>query len=174
MTMTKTHTFAVLLGLAVAAGGALTTGGGAVLAQPQTCGLLSGDEVQALAPNQSVTDAAPSGNQGGGAVSCLYTWGTGPGHFTLALSVRPASRAFVGMDAASIGQALLTTVTPGTTDEAIPDVGQAAVFKSYSSAYATASALVKDRYLQVTLDGIDARDRKGQLIELLKSAVSRL
>ena len=57
---------------------------------------------------------------------------------------------------------------------AIPDVGQAAVFKSYSSAYATASALVMDRYLQVTLDGIDARDRKGQLIELLKSAVSRL
>ena len=174
MTMIKTLTFAVLLGLAVAVGGALTTGGGAVLAQPQTCGLLSGEEVQALAPNQSVTDAAPSGNQGGGAVSCLYTWGTGPGHFTLALSVRPASRAFVGMDAAAIGRALLTTVTPGTSDEAIPDVGQAAVFKTYSSAYATASALVKDRYLQVTLDGIDARDRKGELIELLKSAVSRL
>jgi hypothetical protein len=174
MTMMKTLAFAVLLGLAVAGGGALSTGGGALFAQPQTCGLLSGEDVQALAPNQSITDAAPSGNQGGGAVSCLYTWGSGPGHFTLALSVRPASRAFVGMDAASISQALLTTVTPGTTDEAIPDVGQAAVFKSYSSAYATASALVKDRYLQVTLDGIDARDRKGQLIELLKSAVSRL
>ena len=97
MTMMKTLTFAVLLGLAVAGGGALSTGGGTVLAQPQTCGLLTGEEVQALAPNQSVTDAAPSGNQGGGAVSCLYTWGSGPGHFTLALSVRPASRAFVGI-----------------------------------------------------------------------------
>jgi hypothetical protein len=48
------------------------------------------------------------------------------------------------------------------------------MFKSYSSVYATASAYLKDRYLQVTLDGIDARDRKGQLISLLKSAASRL
>ena len=41
MTMMKTLAFAVLLGLAVAGGGALSTGGGAVLAQPQTCGLLT-------------------------------------------------------------------------------------------------------------------------------------
>jgi len=40
--------------------------------------------------------------------------------------------------------------------------------------YATASALAKGRYLQVTLDGLYARDQKGQLIALLKSAVSRL
>jgi hypothetical protein len=172
--MTKTFTFPVLLALAVAAAGGLSTGGGAVLAQPQTCGLLTGEELQAVAPNQSVSDAAASGNQGGGAVSCRYTWGSGPGHFTLALSVRPASRVFAGMDAASIKQALLGMVTPGTADEAIPDVGDAAVFKTYSSGYATASAHVKDRYLQVTLDGIDARDRKGQLIALLKSAASRL
>ena len=34
--------------------------------------------------------------------------------------------------------------------------------------------LVKDRVLQVTLDGIDGRDRKAQLVALLKSAASRL
>jgi hypothetical protein len=33
---------------------------------------------------------------------------------------------------------------------------------------------VKDRFLQVTLDGIDAADKKGSLIASLKSAASRL
>ena len=172
MTMRKSF-FALLSGLVVAAG-VFSSGGDAVAAQPQTCGLLTSEEIQALAPQQTVTDAAVSGNQGGGAVSCRYTWGSGPGHFTLSLSVRPASRVFVGMDAAAIKQGVLATVTPGTVDEAIPDVGEAAVFKSTSNVYATASAYLKDRYLQVTLDGIDARDRKGQLIALLKSAASRL
>ena len=172
--MTKRLAFRFVAGLALAAGGVLAAGGGSVLAQPQTCGLLTGEEVQALAPKLTVSDAGVSGNQGGGAVTCRYRWGSGPGHFTLSLSVRPASRVFAGMDAAAIRQGVLATITPGSADEAIPDVGEAAAFKSYSSAYATASAYVKDRYLQVTLDGIDARDRKGQLIALLKSAASRL
>ena len=162
-----------IIGLAIAAA-SLSSNGGAVLAQPQTCGLLTGEEIQALAPNQTVTDAAASGNQGGGAVTCRYTWGSVTGRYTLSLSVRPASRVFVGMNGAAIRQGVLGTVIPGTADEAIPDVGEAAAFKSYSSVYATASAYLKDRYLQVTLDGIDARDRKGQLIALLKSAASRL
>ena len=173
MKMMRRSSVTLLLGLFVATG-AFSTGGGAVLAQPQTCGLLTSEEIQALAPQQTVSDAAVSGNQGGGAVSCRYTWGSGPGYFALSLSVRPASRVFVGMNAAAIKQGVLATVTPGTADEAIPDVGEAAAFKSYSNAYATASAYLKDRYLQVTLDGIDARDRKGQLISLLKSAASRL
>jgi hypothetical protein len=132
--------------------------GGDVIAQPRTCGLLTSEEVQACA----------------GDVSCRYTWGSGVGHYTLTLSARQASRVFPGMNAASIRQGLQGRATPGTTDEAIADVGEAAVFKSSSSVYATAAAYLKDRYLQVTLDGIDARDRKGQLISLLKSAVSRL
>ena len=174
MTMLKTAGLCrVIIGLAIAAA-SVSIGGRAVLAQPQTCGLLTSEEVQALAPKQTVTDAAVSGNQGGGAVSCRYTWGSGPGHFTLSLSVQPASRVFVGMNAAAIKQGVIGTVTPGTVDEAVPEVGEAAVFKSTSNVYATASAYLKDRYLQVTLDGIDARDRKGQLIALLKSAASRL
>jgi hypothetical protein len=171
--MRKAPSFGVLLGLAAAAG-VFLTGATAVFAQPQTCGLLTSEEVQALALDQTVADAAVSGNQGAGAASCRYEWGSGVEHFTLTLSVRSASRAFVGMNAASIRQTLQAMVTPETADEAITDVGEAAMFKSYSSVYATASAYLKDRYLQVTLDGIDARDRKGQLISLLKSAASRL
>jgi hypothetical protein len=63
---------------------------------------------------------------------------------------------------------------PETTDAAIPDVGEAAVFKAYSSVYATATTYLKDRILQVNLEGVDAREKKEQLIALLKSAASRL
>jgi len=172
--MMKLSVIAVLFAAAIA-GGAFSAGGGEVFAQPQTCGLLTSDEVQALAPKQTIGDAAVA-EQGNGAVTCRYAWGSapGPGHYTLSLSVRPSARVFVGMNAAAIKQGVLATVTPNTVDEAIPDLGEAAVFKSSSSVYATASAYLKDRYLQVTLDGIDARDSKGQLISLLKSAASRL
>jgi hypothetical protein len=172
MGMPKAAGFAFLMGLTIAIG--ILSTGGDVIAQSPTCGLLTSEEVQALAPNQTVTDAAVSGNQGAGDVSCRYTWGSGVGHYTLTLSARQASRVFPGMNAASIRQGLQDPATPGTSDEAIADVGEAAVFKSASSVYATAAAYLKDRYLQVTLDGIDARDRKGQLISLLKSAASRL
>ena len=162
-----------VLGLAIAASGILMTGR-TVMAQPQTCGLLTSEEVQALAPNQTVTGPGVSTNQGGGAVTCRYLWGTGNQHFTLALSVQPAARMFAGMNGDAIKQSMLKTVTPETSDESIADVGEAAVFTSSSSVYATASAYLKDRVLQVTLDGIDARDRKAQVIALLKSAASRL
>jgi hypothetical protein len=166
--------FSLVVGMAVAAGGPFKTGGRTALAQPQTCGLLTTDEVQALAPQQDVTNAEVSPNQGSGAVTCRYMWGTGNEHFTLALSVQPASRMFAGMSADAIKQHMLKSVTPETSDESIPDVGEAAVFKGASSVYVTASAYVKDRVLLVTLDGIDAADRKAQLIALLKSAASRL
>jgi hypothetical protein len=48
------------------------------------------------------------------------------------------------------------------------------VFKPDSAVYVTGIALVKSRILQVHLDGLDARDKKDQIIELLKSAASRL
>jgi hypothetical protein len=60
------------------------------------------------------------------------------------------------------------------SDEVISDVGDTAVFKAYSPLYVSASALVKGRILHLNLDGLDARDKKGQLISLLKSAASRL
>jgi hypothetical protein len=175
MYMMRIHRMALglVFGLAIAAS-ALSIGARTVLAQSQACGLLTVEEVQALAPNQNVSGPGVSTNQGWGSVTCRYMWGTGNQHFTLALSVQPASRMFAGMSADSIKQFLAKTVRPETSDESIPDVGEAAIFTSSSSVYASASAYVKDRVLQVTLDGIDARDRKAQLIALLKSAAARL
>src|SRR5262245_21612719 len=97
-------TFSLVVGLAVAASGPFATGGRTVLAQPQTCGLLTSDEVQALAPKQTVTGADVSRNQGSGSVTCRYIWGAGNGHFTLALSVQAASSMFAGMSADAIKQ----------------------------------------------------------------------
>jgi hypothetical protein len=37
-----------------------------------------------------------------------------------------------------------------------------------------ANAFVKDRILQLNLEGFDAREMKSQLISLLKAAASRL
>jgi hypothetical protein len=48
------------------------------------------------------------------------------------------------------------------------------VFKPDSSVYASATAFVKGRMLQVQLDGLGALDKKDQVIGLLKSAASRL
>src|SRR5262245_58957362 len=92
MGMLKTTSVGVFVGITVAAG--ILSIGGELFAQPQTCGLLTSEEVQALAPpKQTVTDAAVRGGQGAGAVSCRYEWGSGVGHSTLTISVRSASQA---------------------------------------------------------------------------------
>ena len=48
------------------------------------------------------------------------------------------------------------------------------MFKFDSPYYATATAFLKGRILEVHLDGLDARDEQDQAIALLKSAASRL
>jgi len=147
--------------------------GGPLAAQQNPCMLLTTDEVQALAPKQHVSDgvrAALSPDS----VTCRYTWGTGNGRYALTVSVNTASRMFAGMNADAIKRGLMSSVMPGTADAAIPDVGDAAAFKAYSALYASASAYLKDRVVQVNLDGLDARDSRAQLIALLKSAASRL
>ena len=73
-----------------------------------------------------------------------------------------------------IKQRLVQSVTPDTTEAVISDVGEAAVFTSDSPYYATASAFLKGRILEVRLDGSVAREQKDQAIALLKSAASRL
>jgi hypothetical protein len=55
----------------------------------------------------------------------------------------------------------------------IPEVGEAAIFKADSQVYVCATAYLKSRMLQVRLDGSDARDKKDQVIALLKTAASR-
>ena len=78
------------------------------------------------------------------------------------------------MTPGQIKQRLLESVKPETADAVISDVGEAAAFKSESAYYATATAFVKGRLVLVSVDGVDAREKKDQAIALLKSAASRL
>jgi len=166
---------AIFLASAIPLAATQVSGGGAAAAQaPNACALLSAEEVQALAPKEHVADGASRTVGALESFGCRYTWGTGTGRFTLDVTVNPASHVFAGMNADAIKRGLLSSVVPETADAAIPDVGDAAVFKASSPLYAVASAYLKDRILAVSLDGIDAAERKGELISLLKSAASRL
>jgi hypothetical protein len=170
-------TWALLIGFVTVSGASVQHGAAAsAQAQPQsenTCGLLTADEVQKLAPEEHVDNGVPSAQPALESFSCRYTWGTGIGERTLAVSIDPASRAFAGMDTEAIKRNLASSVRPSTSDAAVSEVGEGAVFKAYSAAYVGATAYVKGRILQVTFAGIDAQDRKNDVISLLKSAASR-
>ena len=167
----STRALSLILGMAVAL--VSLPGGGSVAAQQNPCMLLTTDEIGALAPNQHVSDGARA-VLSPDSITCRYAWGGGNGRYTLAVSVSTAARMFAGLNADAIKQGMVSSVMPGTTDAAVPDIGDAAVFKAHSALSAGASAYLKDRVLQINLDGLDAREKKGQLISLLKSAASRL
>jgi hypothetical protein len=166
------------LGVAVVVTGAASTPGrvgGIVSAQGlNPCALVTGDEIQPLAPKTSVPDGVPNSMPEFGYVACQYTWGAGTDRFRLGVAVGDASRMFSGASADQARQRLLESVRAGTGDAVISEVGEAAVFKPDSFAYATATAFVKGRVLQVHLDGLYASEKKDQIIGLLKAAASRL
>ena len=168
---------AFVLGLAMVATGVSSPGGvdGTVSAQtPNPCALLTNDEIQPVAGNASVGDGVASSLQSFNYVNCRYTWGVGTGRFKLDVIVYDASGRFPGMSPDQIKQWLLESVKPGTAEAVISDIGEAAVFKSDSPYYATATAFLKGRILEVHLDGLVAREEKDEAIALLKSAASRL
>jgi len=136
------------------------------------CALLTIDDIQSLAPNTKIADGlATSFDLGYSA--CRYTWGTGFNHYTLDVVVGQASQMFGGMQPDLVKPALQALVTVGTADALIPELGDAAIFKADSQVYVCATAYLKSRILQVRLDGSDARDKKDQVIALLKTAASR-
>ena len=138
------------------------------------CALLSDDEIKALAAKASVAAGVSNSSPSYGDATCRYAWGDGVARFKLVVTVFEASRMFPGLTPDQIKQRLLESVRAGTYDEVIPQVGDAAVFKPESFVYAIATALVNGRILQVQLDGVGAREKKDQIIGLLKSAASRL
>jgi len=167
--------FSLIAGLAIAVFGSSWEGGGTVAAQsPNACGLLTADEVHALAPTRTIHDGVASAIPEREFQTCRYTWGDGTNASSLVVSVNPASRMFAGMTPDAIKQRLSSTIVPETADAVISDVGEAAVFKAHSALFVSASAYLKGRVLQLNLDGFDAREQKGQLLSLLKSAASRL
>ena len=165
---------AVVLALTAVVTGVSSAGRGRVEAQAlNPCALLTNDEIQPLAGNATIADGLPN-SLAMGSVRCRYAWGEGTGRFTLDVSVNEPGRMYPGVTPERIKQQLLESVREGTADAVIPEVGDAAVFRPDSPVYAGATAFIKGRILQVHLDGISARDRKDQVIELLKSAAARL
>jgi hypothetical protein len=156
--------FALVLGMAMAAAG--IAGNGTARAQSAgPCSLLTVDEIQPLAPKQTtIANGVPSA----GTTACQYTWGEGVNRFKLDVIVNEPR-----MSADAVKQGL-QSVQPGTADSVVQDVGEAAVFRADSSVLAHATAYLKGRLLQVRLDGYEAREKKDQVIALLKSAASRL
>jgi hypothetical protein len=166
---------AFVLALAAVAAGASGVGHGRGIVAAQAsnpCALLTTDEIQPLAGTATVADGLNS--QAAGSLRCRYGWGTGTGRSTLDVSVNDAARMYAGASPERIKQQLLESVRPETADAVIPEVGEAAVFRPDSPAYAGATAFIKGRILQLHLDGIYARDKKDQVIELLKLAAGRL
>ena len=151
------------------------SGQSAVSAQAlKPCELLTTAEIQPLTAKESVPDGVSSSLQAFGSATCRYTWGVGVDRVKLDVNVYEAPRMFPGMSPDQINQRLLQSVRAGTADAVISDVGDAAVFKVDSPLYVSATASSRGHILAVHLDGLDALDKKDQLIALLKSAVSRL
>jgi hypothetical protein len=154
-----------------------TWGGSVAVAQtpPQNaCGLLTSEELQVLVPKEHVPSGVANAITALEISSCRYTWGAGAGRMTLDITVSPVSGAYAGMNADAVKRALTSSIVPDTDDAAVADVGQAAVYRVYSAVYVGTSAYVKDHVLQINLDGIDATERKGQVVTLLKAVAGRL
>ena len=168
---------AFALGLAMAGAGVFSPadGSGTVSAQaPNPCALLKVEEIQPLSPKANIVDGVSSSLPAAGSMTCRYTWGVGASRFKLDVIVNEATRMFPDMSSDQVKQRLLESARAETADAVISDVGDAAVFKSDSPLYASATAALKGRILEVHLDGFVAREKKDQVIALLKSAASRL
>ena len=168
---------ALILGLVLVVAGAPGPGrvDGTVSAQASNpCALLTVDEIEPLAGKATVADGVSNSIPASGYGACRYMWGVGAGRFRLDVTVNEASRMFPGMSPDQIKERLLESVRAGTADAVLSEIGEAAVFKPDSPVYASAFALVKGRILGVHLDGAFAREKKDQVIGLLKSAASRL
>ena len=179
--MAKRVAVSISVGLALVLTGLVTPRTERVAAAQATsnaCGLLTIDEIQPLAPvNEKIGDGVGGASQPGGRMTCRYEWGTGTGRYILNVIVADASVMFAGKSPDVIKQGLAAPAAmpaAGTVSEAIPGVGEAAAFTSDSPFLATTSAFMKGRILQLNLDGYDARDKKDQVIALLKAATARL
>ena len=163
------------LGLVVTGAASLERIDDTLLAQAvNPCALLKVDEIESSVAKSTVAEGVASSFPDYGYATCKYAWGVGTGRFRLDVAVTETSKMFPGMSPDQIKQQLVQSVRTGADDALVSDVGEAAVFKPDSPVYATATSLVKGRILQVHLDGVFAGEMKDQVVELLKSAASRM
>jgi hypothetical protein len=171
------HDSRFVVAIAIAAAGISGSGRvrGAAAQAPAPCSLLTADEIQPLAPSKaSVGNGVPTSLDVVSFSTCRYTWGAGVDRVKLDVTVNDASRMFSGMSPDQIKQGLQASITTGTADAVIPDVGDAAMFKADSPVFVHATAFIHGRILRVLLEGFEAREKKDQVIALTKSAASRL
>jgi hypothetical protein len=136
------------------------------------CALLTADEIQkALAPSVTIKDGRVEAGKVG-STSCSYEWGAagGSGKSVLHLVVTEATTVYLGMSAALITKTFLAEKEVTS----VPNIGDAAVFKSDAPTRGTAKAYVKKKILEVAYESRDARAQKEKLVALLKSAAERL
>jgi hypothetical protein len=167
---------AFALALALVAIGIDEPGSGSSTAVAQTaapCTLLKVEDVQPLASKETVAEGVSTSLAAAASSTCKYAWGSGVRRYKLDVTVSEAS-IYSGATPDLIKQGLQASVKAGTADAVVPDAGETAVFKADSPAYVHSTAYAKGRIVRVDLDGIDALDKKAQVIELLKLAVSRL
>ena len=167
--------FPVVVGLAAAAIVSAGSHGRSIVAAQSAppCTLLTTEDIQPLAYHETVAAGVAMSYAPTGFSACRYAWGAGLNHYTLQVNIGEPSRMFAGIAPDQVKQALQSTVVEATADTIVSDVGDAAIFKAESPVYVQASALIKGRVLQISLDGLDAREKKGAVIALLKQAASK-
>ena len=170
----RMRAFAGLVALVLASGMALAA------ELPSPCELVRASDLKTLFPD------GPGGpgkldKRTPGAASCTYEWGSGGNpekdNFTFSIVVGDASKMFPGMSPEAIKSALLVRAAhprPGQTAEAIPGVGEAAVYESIKPIESEVMALVKGMILTVHLVCPDGRGKKDKVVSLLKTAAATL
>jgi hypothetical protein len=148
-----------------------------ITAQPKdACALLKSSEIQALAG--SAIGHGESAKDELGSLTCVYKWGKGinayNGAYQFQVIIADASRMMPGTTGDMMRQGMAAEVKSAKDNAGmIPGVGEAAMFKTRPIAVET-SAFAKGRMLMVNFEGPDARQKKDQVIALLKTAVGRL
>ena len=153
-----------------AAGLALGAASGEALAQ-KACALVTKADAQSIA-SAKLGNANESQIAAMNMTSCAYL---GPGKNStpsVMVTVTDASKMYPGMNTATLKTQVFAAKDKNTT--AIPGVGDAARCMQVSSTKIATQALVKGKVLTVDYEGDDALAKKDQVIELLKSAASRL
>jgi hypothetical protein len=145
----------------------------AVAQSAQPCTLLTTEDIHPLAYQQTVAAGVAASYEPTGFNVCRYAWGAGLDRYKLEVNIGDASRKYAGLGPDQVKQALQSTVVKDTADTIVSDVGDAAIFKAESPVYVQATALIKDRVLEISLDGLDAREKKGEMIALLKKAAAK-
>lgn len=173
LTPRSSRRFPVVIAIAAIVVVALPPRAIAVAQSAQPCALLTTEDIQPLAYQQTVAPGVAASYAATGFSACRYAWGTGLDRYKLEVNISDSSRMFAGLAPDQVKQALQSIVVKDTADAIIPDVGDAAIFKAESPAYVQTTAVIKGRVLQLSLDGLDARERKGEVIALLKQAASK-